>query len=213
MKSQLLKLDAPYSVIYAGGYVGRHIATLLTWKEDEEGEMVDTVSYPVIDMGEEYPGGKMVMTDLDDCRVLCPAEGTNLFWVAKIIEYDFQQVEPAGIYYILKRMRLLNCNIKMPTEKDKDGKEVMRIDFTATLDITPLKASWEEPQYYRVKSNCFEGFYFEAEGTAEEIEEDLMLQRTYYFNWFNDEISSIRFKSHDPELKAVINRLNEHASI
>ena len=62
MKSKLLKLDAPYNVIYAGGLVGRHIATMVTWKEDEEGDMIDTVSYPVIDMGEEYPAGKMVLT-------------------------------------------------------------------------------------------------------------------------------------------------------
>ena len=34
MKSKLLKLDAPYNVIYAGGYVGRHVAKLVTWKED-----------------------------------------------------------------------------------------------------------------------------------------------------------------------------------
>ena len=36
MKSQLLKLEAPYNVIYAGGKVGRHIATLMVWNDDEE---------------------------------------------------------------------------------------------------------------------------------------------------------------------------------
>lgn len=28
MNSKILKLDAPYNVIYAGGKIGRHIATL-----------------------------------------------------------------------------------------------------------------------------------------------------------------------------------------
>ena len=134
MKSQMLKLDAPYQVIYAGGFVGRHIATLVTWTEDDEGaEMVDSVSYPIIDMGNEFPAGKMVPIDLDDCRALCPPEGTNLFWVAKIIEYDFQQLEPAGAEYILERMKILGCRIVMPTEKDAEtGEQVQMMRFTST---------------------------------------------------------------------------------
>ena len=209
MKSKLLKLDAPYNVIYAGCHVGRHVATLVTWKENEDDEMIDTISYPIIDMGEEYVAGKMVMEDLDDCRTLCPAGGTNLFWVAKIIEYDFQQMEPAGADYILERMRLLDCKIVMPTEKDANGEEVQRIHYTATLAITPLNGSWEEPRYYRVKSNRYEGFYFEAEGTAEEIYNDLISQKHAYMNWFNDDICSITFRTHDMELEDVIKRLND----
>jgi hypothetical protein len=34
MNSKLLKLDAPYKVIYAGGRIGHHIATLITWNGD-----------------------------------------------------------------------------------------------------------------------------------------------------------------------------------
>ncbi len=209
MKSKLLKLDAPYNVIYAGGLVGRHIATMVTWKEDEEGEMIDTVSYPVIDMGEEYPAGKMVLTDLDDCRTLCPAGGTNLIWVANIIEYDFQQLDPAGPGYILERMRLLDCKIAMPKEKNADGEELQRIHYTATLAITPLNGPWDKPRYYRVKSNRYEGFYFEAEGTEEKIYQDLSEQKSAYMNWFNDDICSITFRTYDMELDDVIKRLND----
>ena len=211
MKSKLLKLDAPYQVIYAGGLVGRHIATMVTWTEDEQGEMVDTVSYPVIDQGEEYPAGKMVMADLDDCRVLCPKEGgTNLGWVMKIIEYDYQQFDPVGPEYILERMRLLGCTIKLPTEKDKEtGEELTCIDYTVTLFITPLNGSWEEPRYYRVKSNRFDGFYFEAEGTADEIYNDLHYQLSCYKSFFHDEISRIEFTTNDMELEDVIEKLNK----
>ena len=209
MKSQLLKLDAPYQVIYAGGLVGRHIATLVTWEEDENGVMMDTISYPVIDRGEEYPAGKLVMTDLDDCRVLCPKEGaTNLVWVANIIEYDFQQVDPAGVDYILERMKVLDCEIKMPTEKHADNKEYYRTEFTVTLDIMPLNGSWKEPRYYRVKSNRFEGFYFQAEGTAEEIYNELDLQMHIYLGRFYDYITCFKFQTHDMELDDVIDRLN-----
>ena len=211
MKSQLLKLDAPYQVIYAGGLVGLHIATMVTWTEDENGEMTDTVSYPVIDRGEEYPAGKMAMVDLDDCRVLCPKEGgTNLGWVMKIIEYDYQQFDPVGPEYILERMRLLGCTIKLPTEKDKEtGEELTCIDYTVTLYITPLNGSWEEPRYYRVKSNRFDGFYFEAEGTADEIYNDLHYQLSCYKSFFHDEISRIEFTTYDMELEDVIEKLNK----
>ena len=91
MKSQLLKLEAPYNVIYAGDKVGRHIATLMVWNDDEEalGGIMDAASYPVIDEGEEFPAGTLCSdAELHDCRVLCPPEGTNLNWVAKIIEPD-----------------------------------------------------------------------------------------------------------------------------
>ena len=75
MKSQLLKLEAPYNVIYAGGKVGRHIATLMVWNDDEEalGGIMDAASYPVIDEGEEFPAGTLCEdAELHDCRVLCP---------------------------------------------------------------------------------------------------------------------------------------------
>ena len=179
MKSQMLKLDAPYQVIYAGGFVGRHIATLVTWTEDDEGaEMVDSVSYPIIDMGNEFPAGKMVPIDLDDCRALCPPEGTNLFWVAKIIEYDFQQLEPAGAEYILERMKILGCRIVMPTEKDAEtGEQVQMMRFTSTLYVNCIKGfGGDEGDVYRVRSNRHQGFYFQSEGTADEIYHDLRYQ-------------------------------------
>ena len=37
MNSQILKLEAPYNIIYAGGRIGRHIATMTVWQDDEMG--------------------------------------------------------------------------------------------------------------------------------------------------------------------------------
>ena len=81
--------------------------------------------------------------------------------------------------------------------------------LTATLAITPLGGLRGEPRYYRVKSNRYEGFYFEAEGTEEEIYQDLSEQKSAYMNWFNDDICSIKFRTHDMELDDVIKRLND----
>lgn len=213
MKSQLLKLEAPYNVIYAGGKVGRHIATLMVWNDDEEapGGIMDSASYPVIDEGEEFPAGTLCeYAELHDCRVLCPPEGTNLNWVAKIIEYDFQQIEPAGAEYILERMKLLGCKITMPMEKDKEtGEMVQRIRYEATLDVWCLQGFGGEPDaVYRVRSNRFQGFYFQSEGTADEIYNDLSYQLNVYLGRFYDDVISIRFQTDDGQLTEVTNRLN-----
>ena len=37
MNSKILKLDAPYNIIYAGGRVGRHIATMTVWEDNDMG--------------------------------------------------------------------------------------------------------------------------------------------------------------------------------
>ena len=37
MNSKILKLNAPYNIIYAGGRIGRHIATMTVWDDSEYG--------------------------------------------------------------------------------------------------------------------------------------------------------------------------------
>lgn len=206
-------MEAPYNVIYAGGKVGRHIATLMVWNDDEEAPeaITDAASYPVIDEGEEFPAGTLCeYAELHDCRVLCPPGGTNLNWVAKIIEYDFQQLEPAGAAYILERMKLLGCKIAMPTEKDKEtGEMVPRMRYKATLDVWCIQGFDGEPDaVYRVRSNRFEGFYFQSEGTAHEIYQDLSYQLNGYLGYFYDDVISIRFQTNDGQLTEVTNQLN-----
>ena len=217
MKSQLLKLEAPYNVIYAGGKVGRHIATLMVWNDDEEalGGIMDAASYPVIDEGEEFPAGTLVEdAELHDCRVLCPHEGTNLYWVAKMSEYDFQQLEPAGAQYILERMKLLGCKIAMPTEKNAEGEEIQKMEYKATLDVWCMKGFSDDPDaIFRVRSNRFQGFYFQSEGTAHEIYNDLSYQLNAYLDHFYDDVSSIQFQTDDGQLTEVTNRLNADQNI
>ena len=219
MNSKLIKLDAPYNVIYAGGKVGRHIATLMVWNDDEEalGGIMDAASYPVIDEGEEFPAGTLCdEAELHDCRVICPysekekCNATNLFWIAKMIEFDFQQLEPAGAEYILERLKLLNCKIAMPVDEDKEtGEKLQRMRFKSTLWVLCIKGfSDDDDAVYRVRSNRWDGFYFQSEGTAEEIYHDLKRQLNVYQDYFDDDLISIRFQTDDGQLTAVTNRLN-----
>jgi hypothetical protein len=223
MNSKLLKLDAPYYVIYAGGRVGRHIATLMVWNdnEDADGSLMDAASYPVIDEGEEFPAGTLCQdAELHDCRVLCPYSekekcyATNLFWVAKIIEYDFQQLEPAGAQYILERMKLLGCKIAMPIDKNEKGEEEQRMHFKATLDVLCLRGfDGDADALYRVRSNRWDGFYFQSDGTAKEVYNDLSYQLRVYAGNFYDDLIDIRFETNDGQLLHVTNRLNADQGI
>ena len=217
MNSKILKMDAPYNVIYAGGKIGRHMATLMTWSDDEEGGIMNAASYPIIDEGEEFPAGTLCDdAELHDCRVLCPysekrkCNATNLFWLAKIIEYDFQQLEPTGIGCILERLKILNCQIAMPMEKDEEtGEEVQQMYFKVTLDVWCMKGFSDDPDaIYRVRSNHHHGFYFQTEGTAKEVYHDLSYQLSAYMSFFYDDIISIRFQTDDGQLLKVTNRLN-----
>ena len=71
MNSKILKLDAPYNIIYAGGRVGRHIATMTVWNDDEMG-IYGSRQYAMIDEGGELAAGALaVEADLSDCRVIC----------------------------------------------------------------------------------------------------------------------------------------------
>lgn len=221
MNSKILKLDAPYNVIYAGGKVGRHIATLVTWDDDDDasGGLTDGASYPVLDEGEEIPAGTLCeYAELHDCRVLCPysekskCNATNLYWVAKIIEYDFQQLEPAGADYILERMKRLKCEIAMPTKKNEETGEAMPVyDYDARLE-TWRTSGFGPDSIYRVRGNSHQGFYFQSEGTPQEIYHDLSYQLSVYKAYFPD-LFSITFRSDDMNLLKVTNRLNADQGI
>lgn len=229
MNSKLLKLNEPYNVIYAAGKIGRHIATLLTWADAPEGsgDVFDAHQYPVIDLGEEFPAGTLVEeAELEDCRVVCSYNpkngitGTNLYWLAGIIQYDFQQLEPSGAEYILERLKLLGCQIKLPEEplKDEDGTPMTteKLDYEATLYISITKGDFEkdlEKREYIVKGNPHQGLYFESVGTPREIYSDLTYQLSVYRHYLLKGIGAVTFDTNDSMLSDVLNRLNADQGI
>lgn len=237
MNSKILKLDAPYQVIYAGGKIGRHIATMITWADDPEddGCIIESHSYPIIDQGEEYPAGTLVnWAELEDCRVICSYNpkngitGTNLYWMSGIIEYDFQQIESAGAEYILERLKRLDCKILLPEEelKDEDGKLVLdedgkkemvtKYDYEANLYISFKRGDFEDDpskREYIVKSPTHQSLYFEASGTADEIYSELTYQLSVYNYYLLHGIGSVTFMTNDGLLADVMNRLNARQGI
>jgi hypothetical protein len=206
MATKLLKLDPPYQVILAGTTVGLHTATLIKWNDDD---ITDNESYPIVDEGEETPSGTLCPMDIHDCIVVCPPNHkTNLGWLSKVIEHDFQQLEPAGIDYIMERLFLLGVDIAMP--KEKDGSEIW--DFDISLDFINPPVSWDKNPYYRVRGGRHEGLYFQSEGTADEVYNDLFQQLSSYYDFFlkKDIYIKVKFHTYDIDYNdPLMVRLNE----
>jgi hypothetical protein len=206
MATKLMKLDPPYQVILAGNTVGLHTATLIKWNDDD---ITDNESYPIVDEGEETPSGTLCPMDIHDCIVVCPPNHkTNLGWLSKVIEHDFQQLEPAGIDYIMERLFLLGVDIAMP--KEKDGSEIW--DFDISLDFINPPVSWDKNPYYRVRGGRHEGLYFQSEGTADEVYNDLFRQLSSYYDFFlkKDIYIKVKFHTYDIDYNdPLMVRLNE----
>ena len=206
MATKLLKLDPPYQVILAGNTVGLHTATLIKWNDED---ITDNESYPIVDEGEETPSGTLCPMDIHDCIVVCPPNHkTNLGWLSKVIEHDFQQLEPAGIDYIMERLFLLGVDIAMP--KEKDGSEIW--DFDISLDFINPPVSWDKNPYYRVRGGRHEGLYFQSEGTADEVYNDLFQQLSSYYDFFlkKDIYIKVKFHTYDIDYNdPLMVRLNE----
>ena len=125
MNSKILKLDAPYNIIYAGGRVGRHIATMTVWEDNDMG-IYDAHQYAMIDEGGELAAGALaVEAELGDCRVICNESDprVRLRWLAEIVEYDLRQEEPVEFRYIWERLSLLG--VKVIWDKARDETRTM----------------------------------------------------------------------------------------
>jgi len=83
------------------------------------------------------------------------------------------------------------------------------MDFEATLDFMCIKGfGGDKGDAYRVRSNRWQGFYFQSEGTKEEIYHDLRYQLSIYQGYFHNDLISIRFRSDDWTMDDIIKKLN-----
>ena len=209
MNSKILKLDAPYNIIYAGGKIGRHIATLMTWEDDEDGgaAVFEAHQYPIIDQGAECPAGTLVWeAELEDCRVVCNAGDprVHLRWFAKIVEFDFQQEVPVEAGYIWERLSMLGVQMVWDKGKTDDGEEYEENCYEVSLSFEgALDRLW-------VKSNIWNGFCFVAHGTRREVFHALNYQRNTYEDLFDKHGLLITFKTPDGWEQDIVDALNQH---
>ena len=214
MNSKILKLDAPYNIIYAGGRVGRHIATMTIWNDDEMG-IYGSRQYAMIDEGGELAAGALaVEADLSDCRVICNESDprVQLRWLAKIVEYDMRQEEPVEFQYIWERLSLLGVKVIWDKARDEKG-ELLKDEDGELIDenVYTVSLTFEGSHDHMVaQSYTSSGFYFYARGKVEDVYHDLRYQLSQYESAFHDDALLIKFKTADGWEKHIIDLLNQH---
>ena len=214
MNSKILKLDAPYNIIYAGGRVGRHIATLTVWEDNDMG-IYDARQYAMIDEGGELAAGALaVEAELGDCRVICNESDprVRLRWLAEIVEYDLRQEEPVEFHYIWERLSLFGVKVIWDKARDEKG-ELLMDDEGNYIDENVYEVSITfdgTHEYMFARSYTMSGFYFYARGTVEEVYKELHYQHMIYESMFDKFGLLIKFKTPDGWEQHIIDLLNNN---
>ena len=213
MNSKILKLDAPYNIIYAGGRVGRHIATMTVWEDNDMG-IYDAHQYAMIDEGGELAAGALaVEAELGDCRVICNESDprVRLRWLAEIIEYDMRQEDPVEFQYIWERLSLLGVKVIWDKARDEKG-ELLKDEDGELIDenVYTVSLTFEGSHDHMVaQSYTTSGFYFYARGKVEDVYNELYYQLSQYETAFHNDYLLIKFKTIDSWEQHIVDLLNQ----
>jgi hypothetical protein len=217
MNSQILKLEAPYNIIYAGGRIGRHIATMTVWDDDEMG-IYNACQYPMIDEGGELAAGALAAeAELGDCRVICNERDprVRLRWLAEIVKYDLEQEEPVEFSYIWERLSLLGVKVIWDKARDENG-ELLKDDEGNEIDenVYTISLSFDGTHSHLLaRSYTSSGFYFYARGPVEEVYKEIHYQHMVYESMFYKEHLLIKFETPDGWEQHIVDLLNERKEI
>ena len=213
MNSKILKLDAPYNIIYAGGRVGRHIATMTVWEDNDMG-IYDARQYAMIDEGGELAAGALaVEAELGDCRVICNESDprVRLRWLAEIIEYDMRQEDPVEFQYIWERLSLLGVKVIWDKARDEKG-ELLKDEDGELIDenVYTISLTFEGTHSHMIaQSYTTSGFYFYARGKVEDVYNELYYQLSQYETAFHNDYLLIKFKTIDSWEQHIVDLLNQ----
>ncbi len=213
MNSKILKLDAPYNIIYAGGRVGRHIATMTVWEDNDMG-IYDAHQYAMIDEGGELAAGALaVEAELGDCRVICNESDprVRLRWLAEIVEYDMRQEDPVEFHYIWERLSLFGVKVIWDKARDEKG-ELLKDEDGELIDenVYTISLTFEGTHRHMVaQSYTTSGFYFYARGKVEDVYNELYYQLSQYETAFHNDYLLIKFKTIDSWEQHIVDLLNQ----
>ena len=213
MNSKILKLDAPYNIIYAGGRVGRHIATMTVWEDNDMG-IYDARQYAMIDEGGEFAAGTLAVEAYqNDSRVICNESDprVHLRWLAEIVKYDFEQEEPVEFTYLWERLSLFGVKVIWDKARDEND-ELLTDDQGEYIDenVYEISISFDGThEYMFARSYTTSGFYFYARGTVEEVYRELHYQHMTYESMFNRFDLLIKFTTPDGWEQHIIDLLNQ----
>ena len=213
MNSKILKLDAPYNIIYAGGRIGRHIATMTVWEDNEMG-INDAHQYAMIDEGGELAAGRLACeAELGDCRVVCNERDPRIRLrpLAELVKYDLEQEEPVEFTYLWERLSLLGVKVEWDKARDEKG-EFLKDEDGELIDqnVYEISISFDGTHSHLLaRSYTMSGFYFYARGPVEQVYKELSFQHSVYESIFFKDALLIKFKTPDGWERHIIDLLNK----
>lgn len=213
MNSQILKLEAPYNIIYAGGRIGRHIATMTVWNDDDMG-IYGASQYAMLDGGGELAAGILATeAELCDCRVICNERDprVGLRSLAEIVKFDLEQEEPVEFAYLWERLSLLGVKVTWDKARDEKG-TLLKDDDGELIDenVYEVSISFDGThEHLLARSYVSSGFYFYARGPVEEVYKELHYQHMMYESMFDTHDLLIHFETPDGWEQHFIDLLNK----
>lgn len=138
--TELLKLDAPHQVIYCGGEVGLHVATLIVVDErrDVEGHYlgIETHSHPVVSYGDGGEGVVWNRAEVRDTTHLCMEgdEAVDLKRINDILSAEIGSNLKPSLLHITSRLKDLGIKINVPLREVMEQPKTLCLCFSGLLD-------------------------------------------------------------------------------
>lgn len=238
METQLVRLDAPYNVIfdYKRAKFGLHIATLIVVDEVTEGKGKNAVtklrsrSYPVVNTAFDLEGDAWTDSELQQCYRMCRQNETvSLFEFKHFMNYcDVNAVEHLDRVPMSFNVAIMSYKIKFNLSDIKTGKKMS--DFNVELlfeekekqivkyfsisDIDPF----ETKRICLVHSSPQSPFYFWSDMPMDDGKPDGTIQelaklRDAYLHAFKYEgLKSITFTTKNEKYQEFVDTLNNTQS-
>jgi hypothetical protein len=231
METQLVRLDAPYNVIFGNnGRFGLHIATLIVVDEMTEGKSrftrteLRSRSYPVVSTAFDLEGNVWMGSELKSCLRICRQNETITLYTFKQF-MDFCDAKGMGRLYTFPmsfNIAMMSYGIKLNFSNSSTGRKIS--DFEVELLFDEDDKSIESYRYGHqafitdglcmVHTGSESPFYFwsafpmDEETPGETIEEMTMLRDSYLHAFQFDGLKSITFTTKDQKYQDFVDKLN-----
>lgn len=212
METEILKLDAPYEYICCNGHTALHIATLIVYeaKVNKDGEYeLETHSHPVVRNFSTPSGTVWNRAELRDCDILCREDNPQISLrkfrqilsrypesYENVCEGKGQSINP------IWKKDLEDMGIKIAWPVGDDGLEHFK-EFKVKLEVNPGKHS-----SYLCTDRWAEFFFYIEADDLDELKDQLIHRRDWYYYVFKEHDFAIRFTCDDKRYESLVNEVN-----
>lgn len=238
METQLVRLDAPYNVIfdYKRAKFGLHIATLIVVDEVTEGKGKNAVtklrsrSYPVVNTAFDLEGEAWTDSELQQCYRMCRQNETvSLYDFKHFIHFcDANAVEDLYKVPMSFNIAMMSYKIKFNLSDIKTGKKMSDFKVELLFDEKENQIlkyfSISDIDSFLTKRTCLvhssshSPFYFWSDmslddGKPDDTIQELAKLRDAYLHAFKYEgLKSITFTTKNEKYKEFVDSLNNTQS-